>query len=116
MVNRGEDTESADPFAKHGWERKLKLGEKTQTAREALTAMDNDHGRAGQHSMSAIRAILAASGMALGGMFAVVAKEAADADLPWHAVGHSVVAGIAVIAPSAIVLWEWIPKRRKART
>ena len=66
--------------------------------------------------MWAIRAILAASGMALGGMFAVVAKEAADADLPWHAFGHSVVAGIAVIAPSTIVLWEWIPKPRMPRT
>ena len=78
--------------------------------------MDNDHGRTDQHSMWAIRAILAASGMALGGMFAVVAKEAADADLPWHAFGHSVVAGIAVIAPNVIVLWEWIAKRRKAGT
>ena len=35
-----------------------------------------------------------------------LSKEAADAKTPWHAFGHSVAAAIAIIVPSAIVLWK----------
>ena len=42
--------------------------------------MNNNHRRTGNQRLLTIRLILAATGMALGGMFAVVAKEAADAE------------------------------------
>lgn len=77
--------------------------------------MNNNQRKRGTQRLWPIRLILAATGMALGGMFAVVAKEAADAGLPWHAFGHSVAASILAIAPTITVLWDCIVKKPGAR-
>ena len=77
--------------------------------------MNNNQRKRGTQRLWPIRLILAAGGMALGGMFAVVAKEAADVGLPWHAFGHSVTTSILAIAPTITVLWDCIVKKPEAR-
>jgi antitoxin component of RelBE/YafQ-DinJ toxin-antitoxin module len=57
--------------------------------------------------------ILIASGMALGGTWAMVAKDAADAGLPWYAFAHSVAAAIMAITPIMIISWVWITKKQQ---